>query len=80
MKFRKKPVVIDAVQFNPPKEFSNRFAAHGTFFSVHLDARGVHANAVIQRAAGEGTKLYKYCCPHCFGWHVTKQERHAQRE
>jgi NTP pyrophosphatase (non-canonical NTP hydrolase) len=44
MKFTKKPVTIEAVQFNPPKEFSNRFAAHGTFFSVHLDARGVHAN------------------------------------
>ena len=34
-----------------------------------------HADKVITRAKKEGTTLYKYSCPHCFHWHVTKKPR-----
>lgn len=30
------------------------------------------ANQVIDRAGKDGTRLYKYHCPHCQRWHVTK--------
>lgn len=33
------------------------------------------AELVIYRARQQGTELYKYICPHCNGWHVTKQKR-----
>lgn len=35
--------------------------------------RECHADSVIKRAAKGGTKLFKYFCPYCSGWHVTKQ-------
>jgi hypothetical protein len=31
------------------------------------------ANRIIKQAASEGTTLYKYQCPHCQRWHVTKR-------
>lgn len=31
-----------------------------------------HASAVIRRAKEGGQVLYKYRCPHCQSWHVTK--------
>ena len=35
-----------------------------------------HADTIITKAKAEGkVVLYKYPCPHCFGWHVTKKER-----
>lgn len=36
---------------------------------------GGHADQVIKRAKDDGIILYKYFCPHCQGWHVTKKER-----
>jgi len=31
------------------------------------------ADSIIIRAKKEGTILYKYYCPYCFGWHLTKK-------
>ena len=38
------------------------------------------ADEVIARAKKEGTALYKYHCPHCDGWHITKMKNHEARE
>jgi hypothetical protein len=35
------------------------------------------ADKIIAKAKD---KLYKYYCPHCFGWHLTKKERHPERQ
>jgi len=32
-----------------------------------------YADEVIERA--KPAKLYKYYCPHCFAWHITKKPR-----
>lgn len=37
------------------------------------------ANRIIEKAAQEGHKLYKYYCNHCQWWHVTKQAKHDRR-
>ena len=37
------------------------------------------ADRIIKEAAEEGTKLYKYRCPNCQKWHLTKQEKHQER-
>ena len=34
------------------------------------------ADKVIERAKKEGTELYKYHCPHCDGWHITKMKEY----
>ncbi len=34
-----------------------------------------YADKIIKQAKSEGTVLYKYSCPHCFNWHVTKKKR-----
>lgn len=31
------------------------------------------ADSVISRAAKDGNKLFKYYCPHCQHWHVTRR-------
>ena len=31
------------------------------------------ANVIINRA--KEINLFKYYCPHCFGWHLTKKPR-----
>lgn len=36
------------------------------------------ADQIIAEAAKTGATLYKYSCPHCFGWHVTKMPRRVE--
>ena len=38
-----------------------------------------YADSVIQKAALTGVLLYKYRCPYCQKWHVTKMENHQKR-
>jgi hypothetical protein len=33
------------------------------------------ANFIIEEAKKDKKILYKYYCPHCFGWHLTKKPR-----
>jgi hypothetical protein len=34
-----------------------------------------HADEIIARVAKEeNLTLYKYYCPHCFGWHLTRKK------
>lgn len=33
------------------------------------------ANRIIKEAKEEKVILYKYYCPHCFGFHLTKKPR-----
>jgi len=36
------------------------------------------ANCIIEEAKKDKKTLYKYYCPHCFGWHLTKKPRRKQ--
>lgn len=38
------------------------------------------ADNIIDKAAIEGNKLYKYYCMHCGFYHVTKMENHQDRQ
>jgi len=31
------------------------------------------ADNIIKRALKDNKVLYKYYCPHCFGWHLTSK-------
>ena len=33
------------------------------------------ANVIINKAKEDKNILFKYYCPHCFGWHLTKKPR-----
>lgn len=33
------------------------------------------ADNIIEEAKKNKKTLYKYNCPHCFGWHLTKRQR-----
>lgn len=33
------------------------------------------ANVIIEEAKKDHKILFKYYCPHCFGWHLTKKPR-----
>ena len=33
------------------------------------------ADKIIEEAKKDKKHLYKYSCPHCFGWHLTKRPR-----
>ena len=33
------------------------------------------ANRIINEAKKDDKTLYKYYCPHCFGYHLTKKPR-----
>jgi hypothetical protein len=34
-----------------------------------------NADKIIERAKKDGVILYKYYCPHCFGYHLTKRSK-----
>lgn len=38
------------------------------------------ANDIIARAVKEGNKLFKYYCPHCQHWHVTRRLKNNTQE
>ncbi len=38
------------------------------------------ADDVIKRAAETGTTLFKYYCPHCTKYHVTRKKEHKERQ
>jgi len=38
------------------------------------------ADNVIARAAANNDKLYKYYCPHCQHWHVTKMNNYKKMD